>query len=120
MQVMCNRKGGFVLRHPDGGKIKINSGVNAVDGKRLEDAMGACDPRWVEAITEPKENGGPADLVPLGADGSQRAVINAREKIELAKTANSMAELEALEEDEERTTVLAAIEKRAAELEAAG
>lgn len=116
MQVMCNRKGGFVLRLPDGGKLKLVSGPNTVDEDRFQAAMGAANPDWVEAICKPKANGQPADLAPFDGEAPARA-MNAKDKVELVKAAETMEDLDYLAEDEERATVLKAIEKRQAELQ---
>ena len=116
MQVMCNRKGGFVLRHPDGGKIKLVGGANTMDEERFEEAMEAANPAWVEAICKPGPNGKPADLAPLDGDDQPKA-MNAKDKVELVKAAESMTDLDTLADGEERATVLKAIEKRTAELQ---
>lgn len=116
MQVMCNRKGGFVLRHPDGGKVKLVGGINTVDEGRFEEAMEAANPDWVEAICKAKANGQPADLVEFDGEAPAKA-MNAKDKVELVKAAETMEDLDYLAEDEERATVLKAIEKRQAELQ---
>ena len=120
MKVRCNRPGGFGLRHPDGTSIQIVHGVNTVDEDRFLAAMGHCDPRWAKAISTPKKRGQLPDLEPCEdddeTDSEPMSEMSAKEKIEAIKEVTSLEVLAALSDDEERSTVLAAIEKRLAEL----
>lgn len=125
--IRCNRKGGFGLKlENDNGdlvRVRLRQGVNDFDPDRVIDALRRMPPAMAMAITERKKDGMPPDIE-LDYDGEDDAgadvsTMLAAEKAKVALAADSFDELRELSEGEERKTVLEAIEKRGAQLEAA-
>jgi hypothetical protein len=114
MPILCKRKGGFGLKVPQdkGGFLVVNlkGGLNDVDPDLVSQALESMQPEMAKAISAE------LDLVAEGEIAPDE--MKAADKVKAARAAGSMEELRALAEGEDRSTVMKAIEKRAAELEA--
>ena len=134
MAVRCNLKGGYRLNMlgKDGAvkKTRLVYGLNDIDSDRVREGLEHIDPRLAKALVSTKKHGRPADIEldveqePMLApetdgdgDGDTGGHMNADEKIELVKIAEAAEDLRELAEGEERKTVLAALDKRAGELQ---
>lgn len=124
MPVRCNRKGGFGLKVEDSTgrvrRVKLNYGINDLTAEQVIAALARMPPAMAAELTARKPDGSPPEIdldapAPV-LDGESK--MSAADKVELVKAAGSLADLRALAEGEERKTVLAAIDRRAGELEA--
>ena len=131
MAIRCNRKGGFGLKVEDKNgritRLKIVYGINDISDELIGGALRRMPEKMAEALTSLKPNGAPADLEPVrdfdaepeGDDDGGERKLSAAEKVKLVRAAETLAELRELNEGEDRSTVIDAIEKRAAQIQAA-
>ena len=135
MRIVCNRPGGFGLI-----KLHVTAGENIVDDALWSEVAARLDPKWLAALTTPTENGppqlelyddagepmapyarAPAPVrAPAPAPAPARVAdleLSAKEKIALVEAATTYDQLDALELNETRKTVIAAIYKRAEQLD---
>lgn len=122
MAIICNRKGGIGLHIEINGlvrRVKLSHGLNDIDEAMVKAALSKMQPAMVEAFTSKKPDGLPADIE-FGAvvPSEPSAKLSVNQKCKLVRHAESLSELRELAEGEERQTVLDAIDKRAAKLEA--
>ncbi len=117
MKVTCTLGGGVSfpeLRDAKGEvlfpRLRLRKGDNEVSEEHLYALEKHCNPAWFEEICKSLEVG--------ESDDDGPAPMNAADKIDVVKEAETLAELEGLADGEERKTVLAAIDKRLEELEA--
>lgn len=137
MRIVCNRPGGFGLI-----KLHVTAGENIVDDALWSEVAARLDPKWLAALTTPTETA-PAQLelyddagepmapyarAPVRAPALEPAPapaparvadleLSAKEKIALVEAATTYDQLDALELNETRKTVIAAIYKRAEQLD---
>lgn len=112
MKVVCNRPGGFGLH----GGLILRHGDNDVDSALWEENKRKLPLGWLDDLMTPK-NGKPAQIVVVGASAPGPKAYGAAEKVAVVRKCNSLDELAQLSDGETRKTVVAAIEKRLAELE---
>ena len=133
MRIVCNRPGGFGLI-----KLHVTAGDNIVDDALWNEIEARLDPEWLAALTTPTETA-PAQLelyddagepmapyarapAPVRAPAPAPARVadlelSAKDKIALVEAATTYDQLDALELNETRKTVIAAIYKRAEQLD---
>ena len=131
MRIVCNRPGGFGLI-----KLHVTAGENLIDDALWSEVAARLDPKWLAALTMPTDTG-PAQLelyndagepmppyAPAPAPAPARAParvadleLSTKEKIALVEAATTYDQLDALELNETRKTVIAAIYKRAERLD---
>lgn len=131
MRIVCNRPGGFGLI-----KVLIKAGENIVDDALWNEIEARLDREWLIGLTTPTETA-PAQLelyddagepmapyapapAPVCAPAPARVAdleLSAKDKIALVEAATTYDQLDALELNETRKTVIAAIYKRAEQLD---
>jgi hypothetical protein len=123
MRIVCNRPGGFGII-----KLHVTAGENLIDDALWSEVAARLDPKWLAALTMPTDTG-PAQLelyndagepMPPYAPAPARVAdleLSAKEKIALVEAATTYDQLDALELNETRKTVIAAIYKRAERLD---
>jgi hypothetical protein len=97
--------------------LKLKKGDNDVDEDHFEAVLDRANPAWREAMLKDYLEVDGYEPADADDEGDDDPPMTAADAIEAAKSAETVEALEALEDGETRKTVLAAIEKRAEELE---
>lgn len=119
MRVVCNNPDGLDLH-----QLRVEPGENLVDDAVWDTVLATINPRWLATLTS-RVGCLPAQLElrvdsPAPAPAPARVCdveLTAKEKIALVEAATTYDQLDALERNETRKTVLQAIYKRAEQID---
>lgn len=111
VQIICNHPGGIGLHHG----VRLFHGTNSVDPNAWAENQKSLHSDFLAGLLEPRDKGVPAMVVVVDGE-SKPPPMSAKDKCTMVLACNSLDELDRLARDENRKTVLAAIDKRMHEL----